>query len=128
MDKKGFEELRARFNLACNSYVIELLKSWDIDNNECFWVSNEVGGTYMINDTLALNMDEIIYVVENNISFNECLEWIDYNMKCHEYSFNTMCLRAFHQGAPRVPQETFDTLDKMKADLDDAIKHAKEQF
>lgn len=128
MNKAHKELLNENYEKACNAYVSAMLDLFDISRIDCFWVSDEVGGLFMAGDGLSLNMQEIIYIVENGLSYNECLEWQEYNVQAHEFNFNLLNLKSWHMGAPRVPQETFDRLRKMKRDLEDAIENEKNKF
>ena len=119
------EQLKKNFENACNAYAMELCLQWDIDNRRCFWIGNEVGGVFEYEGDVHLNMGEIIYIVENNITIEEVYEWQDYCVKAHEYGFNLLNLRAWHRGAPRIPQETFEELDILKGALNEKIEKIK---
>jgi hypothetical protein len=70
-------------------------------------------------------MEEIIYIVENDIEEDEVLAWEDYCLDTYEFGFTTPNLRSWHMGCPRTPSETFERLRKMKADLNEAIEAEK---
>ena len=119
------ELLKKNFENACNAYTMELCLQWDIDNRNCWWVADEVGGVWEYDGDVHLNMDEIIYIVENDITIGEVYEWQDYCTKAHEYGFNLLNLNAWHKGAPRIPQETFNKLDNLKGSLNEEIEKVK---
>lgn len=118
--------LRKNFEDACEAYVLELLNNWDLDSYYGYWIANQIGGTYAYEDNIYINMDDIVYCVENDIQEKEYVENQDYNVRADEFGFNLINLQSWHKGAPRVPDETFKKLEKMKRDLDDAIKQEKE--
>ena len=74
-------------------------------------------------------MEDIIYIVENDIEEDEVLAWEDYRLDAHEFGFNTPNLRSWHMGCPRTSQEVFDKLRRMKLELqhmiDDEIERIK---
>jgi hypothetical protein len=73
-------------------------------------------------------MEEIIYIVENDIEEDEVLAWEDYCMDAHEFGFDIPNLRAWHRGCPRTPRETFDHLRELKANLAKAVEEEKNRI
>ena len=126
---KKLEELRDNYNNACNAYLDELIKMWELDKAYGFWVASEVGGTYIYGDTgLCIDMDNIIYVVNNNVSRREYMEWLDYCVWCGGYEFASPTLKSWMSGCPRIGVEVQNRLDSMKNELDKLISETKEQF
>ena len=121
-------KLCSEFERACNSYRHALEKMWDLNPAEGHWIGNEVGGLYDNGGFVTINLLDMIYCVEQDITLEECEEWMEYNIKAHEYNFNYINLKSWHMGCPRVPQETFDRLQGMKKDLEETIKAEKEKF
>jgi hypothetical protein len=119
--------LKENYEKACNGYIEALLSLWDYDGEYGFWVGDEVGGLYSCNDWLFVNMQDVIYCVENNISSEDYGGWQDYCVKCEQYKLPTMNLKSWHKGAPRVPQETFDRLDSLMSEIDKISDRYKEK-
>ena len=115
------KKLRAQYEKACNAYVNELLKMWDLEACYGYWNSDKPGTIYHYGDTHNLSMEDIIYIVENDIERDEVLEWEDYLLDAHEFHFNLPNLQSWHKGCPRVPEITFARLRAMKADLEKAV-------
>lgn len=128
MNKAHKELLKKNYEDACEAYVGEMLASFEVDRIDCFWVADEVGGVFAVGDMLSLNMQEIIYIVENEIAYDDCVDWQDYNLYCDEFNFNCLNLKSWHMGAPRIPQETFDRLRKMKKDIENLCEETKNKF
>ena len=120
--------LKEQWEAACNGYLLELLNMWDCDSYYGYWVADNVGGLYCYGDDIAINMSEIILCVEKGISMDDYRKYVDYCSKCSEYGFNIVSLEAYHLCCPTVPQETFDKLDAMKANLQKAIEEEKAKF
>ena len=74
---------------------------------------------------ILLNMQDIVYCVENGVTSEEYEQWQDYGVKCAEYRLPILNLNAWHKGAPR---HDFTKLDALKKDLDDAIENEKNNF
>ena len=127
--KEGIKKvLRCEFAVACNGYLNELLRMWELDAHYGYWNSDQPGTIYHYGETHNLTMEEIIYIVENDIEEDEVLAWENYCMDAHEFKFTTPNLRAWHKGCPRTSKETFDRLRQMKADLDKAVEEEKQRI
>lgn len=117
--------LREQFAKACNGYLVELLRMWELDGGYGYWNSDEPGTVYHYGEIHNLSMEEIIYIVENDIDEKEVLGWEDYILDAFEFGFSTPSLRAWHKGCPRTPPEVFDRLRHMKTDLSEAVEEEK---
>ena len=127
--KEGTKKvLRREFAVACNGYLNELLRMWELDAHYGYWNSDQPGTIYHYGETHNLTMEEIIYIVENDIEEDEVLAWEDYCLNAYEFNFPTPNLRAWHMGCPRTSQEAFDNLRRMKAELYAAIDDEKERI
>ena len=120
--------LKEQYEKACNGYLVELLRMWELDGHYGYWNSDQPGTIYHYGEMHNLTMEEIIYIVENDIEENEVLEWEDYLLDAYEFKFETPNLRAWHKGCPRAPQETFYKLRQLKADLDKAVEEEKKRI
>lgn len=119
---------RDQYDTVCNMYIIELLHMWELDASYGYWNSGRPGTIYHYGDTHNLNMDEIIYIIENDITEEEVLAWEDYLLDAHEFGFTLPNLRSWHMGCPRTPQETFDHLRELKSNLAKAVEEEKERI
>lgn len=128
MNKAHKELLKKNYEDACEAYVKAMLESFEVDRKDCWWVADEVGGVFMVGDMLSLNMQDIVYIVENDIAYDDCVDWQDYNLLANEFNFNMLNIKAWHKRAPRVPQETFDRLRKMKDELENLCEETKNKY
>lgn len=127
--KDGIKQmLKEQWRKACNGYLVELLRMWELDAHYGYWVGDEVGTIYHYGETHNLTMEEIIYCVENDIEEDEVLEWEDYLLDAHEFGFCTPNLRSWHMGCPRTSPEVFDKLRSLKADLAAAVEDEKQRL
>jgi hypothetical protein len=126
MNKAHKELLKENYEKACNDYVAALLGMWELDSYYGFFIADEVGGIYDYGcGSFTIDMQDIIYCVENNVSKDEYYEWQEYSVKCSEYHLPILNLNAWHKGAPR---HDFTKLDALKKDLDEAIENEKNKF
>ena len=128
MTKGHLKILRTNYEDACNNYLLTLLNLWDVSAKDGFWVASEVGGLYAHGDSIFINMDEIIFCVENNVSMETYMDYSDYCLRCKEYNFNVPNLKSYFKGCPTVPQETFDKLDDLKRQMNECINDTKLNF
>ncbi len=121
-------QLKEQWEKVCNGYLTELLRMWELDGYYGYWNRDEPGTIYHYGETHNLTMEDIIYIVENDIEEDEVFEWEDYCLDAYEFNFPVPNLRPWHMGYPRTPQETFDRLRQLKADLDKAVEEEKQRI
>lgn len=126
-ETKRLKEMRAKYDAACNAYRDELLKQWELDGTYGFWNSDKPGTIYHYGETHNLTMEDIIYCVENFVNEDEVLTWEDYLLDANEFGFSLPNLSAWHKGCPRISEDTFNKLRKMKADLQQTIEEEKKK-
>lgn len=121
-------QMKEQWEKACNGYLVELLRMWELDAHYGYWIGDEVGGVYDYGDgMITISMDNIIYCVENDVTQEQYMEWQEYNSEAYEFGFDTTNLKSWLRGCPRVSHEAFERLRKLKADLNDAIKEEHER-
>ena len=121
--------LREQWEKACNGYLVELLRMWELDAYYGYWIGEEIGGVYDYGGGMfTIGMDDIIYCVENDVEYKEYMAWQEYICEAAEFGFDTPNLRSWHRGCPRTPPEVFERLRGIKADLDKAVKEEKERI
>ena len=64
--------LKEQYEKACNGYLVELLRMWELDAHYGYWDFDQPGTIYHYGETHDLSMEDIIYIVENDIE--EALE------------------------------------------------------
>lgn len=119
------KQLRTAYDKACNDYLSELLKMWELDSHYGYWIGDEVGGVYDYDGGFTINMEDIIYCVENSVTERQYYEWQEYIVDALEFGFSTPNLKSWMHGCPRTDKETFKRLRKMKQNLYDAVEEEK---
>lgn len=113
---------------ACNNIISLFAEHYEVSVGKDDWVGGEVGSTICINEEFYLGMDEIILMLNKDVSWNEFLRWWDYNLDAHFLNLNALNLRSWLNGCPRLSQEQIDELKKMRKDLDDIVETYKKKF
>lgn len=122
MDKT---QLREQWEKACNDYMKELLRVWELDTFYAYWVGEDVGGVLDYDGAFSISMEEIIFCVENDVTEEQYEEWQNYICDAAEFGFSTPNLKSWMKGCPRTPPEVFARLRAMKKDLADAVEEEK---
>ena len=121
--------LKEQYEKACNGYLVELLRMWELDAYYGYWIGEEIGGVYDYGGGMfTIGMNDIIYCVEHDIGREQYIEWQEYICDAAEFGFDTPNLKSWIMGCPRTSQEVFKKLRKMKAELNEAIKAEKEKY
>ena len=128
MTKGHLAILRENYEKACTGYLNALKAIWDCNSIYGYWIGEEIGGTYSFDSALFINMDNIIYCVNNNVSRETYEEWLDYCVWAGEFDQITPNLKSWHKGCPRVDKATRDKLTNMQMNLQKLIHETKENF
>lgn len=125
MSKDMLDHLRKNYEKACNAYLVALLDVWELDPHYGYWIADEVGGLYAYGDCVFINMQDIIYCVENNVSYNTYMEWLDYCTWAEEFGQDTPNIESWCMGCPRVSDEEQKKLTDMKLELNKLMEETK---
>ena len=133
MATKGLiQHLREQWERACNAYLLELANMFEWDVSETshygYWIANDVGALYAYGDCHVISMDDIRYCVENGISEREYAEYEEYNSAACSLGLETINLRAWHNGCPRLPKESIERRQDMKDELMKETERMKEEL
>ncbi len=121
-------KIKERYEFAVNSYLLELLNMWELDACYGYWIGDDVGGVYDYGGMFTINMGDIIYCVEHDVTHEQYLEWQEYICDAAEFGFDMPNLRSWMMGCPRTDAETFKKLREMKKGLEKAIDVEKERI
>ena len=123
------ETAKEYFVKGCNEYLRLFCEKHDYDYEEAkeSWVANCVGDVTCVGD-IFVGMQTIITDIEMDAPEEEFIKWYDYNLVAHEFGFTTPNFESWLKGCPRVSSETFNKLQRLKNNLDDAIKSEKEKL
>ena len=117
--------IRLNFEIAVRDYVRELLKRFDWDAVYGYWVADDCTGVYACGDYF-INLADVIYIVDNNVKFEEFDEWYSYCLWAHENGQTTPNLSSWVKGCPRASKSQMERIDNVKQALADLYSELKE--
>ena len=126
--KGHLEMLNNDYEESCNMFLHALMAIWNLDPKRGFWVGDVVGDVYCYNDDGFIGMDDIRFVVNNNISQEYFEEWMEYNTWARTMGFYAPDLKRWAGGCVRIDEQTRDKLSQMKYELDTLIDETREKF
>lgn len=116
------------YEVACNNLVAFFAERYDVSVGAGDWVAGVVGSTVCINEEFYVNMEDIVLMLKNDVSWSDFLECWDYNMDASYLGLNSINLRSWIMGAPRLSKEQIDGLKGKRKELEDLVKKYKERF
>ena len=127
------KNLKQDFEKAVDAYVDALLYMWsDYDNEDPsftpiygHWVGDDRSGVYCYGDDTFITLSDIILCVDNNVSYKDYLEWIDYCIQAREFGFDEPNLRSWLNGCPRIRESAFGVLRGMRENIESMIEVLK---
>ena len=119
-------ELRKHWETACNYYLVELFNMWGLSAPNGFWVADDIGGTFCYGE-IYINMEDIKFCVENDVTLEEYTEWMDYCVWAHEFKQSSPNLRSWHNGCPRVDKSTQEKLSTLKLNMEKLMEETRQK-
>lgn len=113
---------------ACNNIIALFAEHYEVSVGKDDWVGGEVGSTICINEEFYLGMEDIILMLYKDVSWDEFLRWWDYNLDAHFLGLNSINLRSWLMGAPRLTDEQINGLKEKRKELQDLVDKYKKDF
>ena len=101
---KSQKETIELFKFACNLLATFVNKQLFDGCRNWYWIGDEVGGACDFEETDVLNPEDMVRVIENNMTYDEYAEWREANIDNNRY----INLKSWLMGARH------DMLDKEK--------------
>ena len=110
-------QLEEDYEKACNAWVEELARMWDVDVLAGGgWFAGEPGGIFDFDGELSLAMRDIKYAVRNGVTRDQTADWQEYTSwisDYEEYGFASPTLREYVEYlVPLLDQEARDRIDR----------------
>ena len=65
------------FENICDEYRLRLCNQFGISYSDTYWIVDRVGGVLDIQSYYAIDMDELRYIVDHSMSFEDFEEWYE---------------------------------------------------
>jgi hypothetical protein len=76
------DKLKSLYEMCCETYAQRFCEMYGFDRRNCFWVSDEPGGVFIINDVdYSLGTAEIKLCVDRSVPFEEFDAWWVHEME-----------------------------------------------
>ena len=82
---KSQKETIELFKFACNSLATAVNKQLFDGCRKWYWIGDEVGGVCDFEDCDLLNPEDMVRVIENNMTYDEYAEWREANLNNNYY-------------------------------------------
>lgn len=84
----------------CEDYRKKFLELMEFTESD--WVGQDVGGVLSCQACeFFINLDDIVFIIDNNISQDDVFEWYEYNTECWYYDIPHINIKSWVNGAPR---------------------------
>lgn len=83
------EKLKDDYNAICDRYAEAFCEMYDYSMTYCWWVSDERGGVFIVNDCeISLGMEDLTYAVNNQVPEKDFMEWWEYCLNDEKYNLS----------------------------------------
>lgn len=115
------ETLIKSYEKSCDDILLEFCKRYDLPYDcEC-WSTGDIGTIALVAD-YYIDFQDIIYMLKNNIPFDEWLACYDYNLDAHFLGIHAISFVSWHRGCPRLSKDEIDDLKEKKKELEELCK------
>lgn len=116
------EKLKNSLVAAVNGYVCEMLNRFGWNSEKGWWVGNDCTGIYCYDDECFISLQDIIFIVDNNVTKEDFIKWNEYVAMLNEFDITTPNLQSWVKGCPRLSQEEINHLVELRQELYDTAK------
>lgn len=89
--------LSLSYEQVCEEYRLRLCNQFEISYSDTYWIVGRVGGILDIQSYYAIDMDELRYIVDNSMTFEDFEEW--YEQLANMDNANRINIRSWLMGA-----------------------------
>ena len=124
MNKAHIKLLKENYENACNEYLKAFCYQYELQFEEDAWVAGDVGTIALIGD-YYIDFQNMMYMLDNDIAFEEWLRWYDYCLDAHDLGLNTPNFPSWHKGCPRLTEEQIQEIKDKRRELKELIDSYK---
>ena len=124
MNKAHKELLKKNYEKACNEILKAFCQTYELQYEEDAWVAGDVGTIALIGD-YYIDFQNMIYMLDNGIAFEEFLRWYDYSLDAHDLGLDTPNFTSWCKGCPRLTKEQIQGIKDKRQELKELIESYK---
>ena len=117
--------LKQEYEHICNRYLVEFANKYELSLEPDAWVGGEPGTIACVSDYF-FGFDEIRRCVDEDVKWQDLIEWYDYNCEGGMLGLNTINLKSWLMGAPRVSKEAIAEIKARRRELEELISKENE--
>lgn len=121
----SFENIDRIYRNACESILQAFCEKYGQRFEKDAWVG-EQHGTIAEVGMFFIDLQDMRYMLANNIQWNEFLHWYDYNLEIEEYGQHQVTLEFWCNGFSIKAEKELDMLRKEKKNFDDEMEKVKD--
>lgn len=118
------DTLHKAYEEVCDTYAQRLIEQLDLNKDDAYWVSDEIGGTFAYSDSYFLGMEDIVLLVDNSFGYDEFNEWY-FQYTDFDSDKKRINLRSWLMGAR---PEMFKDKAMTQEEYRERVKHIYEDF
>jgi hypothetical protein len=118
--------LKQEYEHICNRYLVEFANKYELSLEPDAWVGGDVGTVAYVSD-YYFGFDDIRRCVDENVKWQDLIEWYDYNCEGGMLGLNQINLKSWLMGAPRADKETIAEIKARRKELEELIKNQNEK-
>ena len=116
--------LNQRYTEACEDYLKAFCEAYELPYEKDSWVGNEVGTIALVGD-YYIDFQDMKYMLDNDIAFENWLRWYDYCLDAHDLGLDTPNFPSWQKGCPRLTKEQIQDIKDKRQELKDLIDSYK---
>ena len=124
MNKAHIELLNKRYTEVCEEYLKAFCQTYELQYEEDAWVAGDVGTIASIGD-YYIDFQDVMYMLDNGIAFEEWLRWYDYCLDAHDLGLDTPNFTSWHKGCPRLTEEQIQDIKDKRQELKELMDSYK---
>ena len=126
MKEDALNAIREKYEEAVDMYVSAFLRHFGISQAYTWWVGGRKGhDAFFFNDCHSVSIEDMVFILENNVSFDEFLQHEDYCVRCINCGLEPMNIKAWHKGAPKYSEEKLQRIESLRKELNELIEETK---
>lgn len=124
MSKTNIHTLKENYEKACNEYLRAFCYQYELQCEEDAWVAGGVGTIALIGD-YYIDFQNMIYMLDNGVAFEEFLRWYDYSLDAHDLGLDTPNFTSWCKGCPRLTEKQIQEIKDKRQELKELIDEYK---